>query len=496
MSEEGIPLAEARRRTQSAGVPTNAEEVKAAFRREGEQDIFVSGIYAGAPEYSDEDVALNFAERYAGRLCYVEKFGGWNFYDGRKWHELEPTRLAQDLMRETCRDFSRKASDDRKDKIAQELASKKTSSAAEFLARSDRRLAATVDQWDRNPWLLNCPSVTIDLEKKERRSHRAEDFLTRMTAVDPGTECPTWLRFLERATNGDEQLQVFLQRIAGYVLTGSTREHALFFLYGTGANGKSVFVNTLLGVLGDYGLAAPIETFTANRNEQHPTELARLRGRRLVAAIETEEGKRWSESRIKTLTGGDRIAARFMRQDFFEFTPEFKLLIAGNHRPALRGVDEGIRRRMNLIPFTVTIPEDERDDRLAEKLRQEWPGILGWAIEGCYEWQGEGLSPPEAVRAATSQYLEDEDALGQWLKERCSAKEGFYATTAELFASWRKWAEKAGEFVGSQKRFSQLLQDRGFERKRQSMTGRAGFAGITIRIEYDDESPAPEEVPP
>jgi putative DNA primase/helicase len=479
VTDDGIPLDEARRRDRER-----------LFR-----GVWEAEIHPGAPEFSDEDIALNFAGRHEGRLCYIDQFGGWNFYDGQRWQELEPTRLALDLVRETCRGFSHKAKADRKDKIAQEIASKKTSVAVEFLARSDRRLAATADQWDRNPWLLNCPSATIDLERQERREHRPEDFITRMTAVDPGTECPTWLRFLERTTNGDAQLQAFLQRTAGYALTGSTREHALFFLYGLGGNGKSVFVNTILGMVGDYGLAAPIETFTANRNEQHPTELARLRGRRLVVAVETEEGKRWSESRIKTLTGGDRIAARFMRQDFFEFTPEFKLVIAGNHRPALRGVDEGIRRRMNLIPFTVTIPPDERDDRLAEKLRDEWPGILGWAIEGCYEWQGEGLAPPECVRAATSQYLADEDTLGQWLEERCTVKEGFYGTTATLFGDWRKWAEKSGEFVGSQKRFSQLLQDRGFIRKREAMTGRAGFTGIALRIEYE-ESANPEALTP
>ena len=197
----------------------------------------------------------------------------------------------------------------------------------------------------------------------------------------------------------------------GYCITGSTREHGLFFFYGTGANGKSVLLNTVSGILGDYHRTAPIETFTASSVDRHPTELAGLQGRRLVTAIETEEGRRWAESRIKALTGGDKISARFMRADFFEYTPAFKLVIAGNHKPGLRSVDEAIRRRFHLIPFTVTIPEEKRDPDLFEKLSKEWPGILDWMINGAMHWQESGLRPPEAVTAATKAYLEAEDAL-------------------------------------------------------------------------------------
>ena len=175
--------------------------------------------------------------------------------------------------------------------------------------------------------------------------------------------------------------------MCGYALTGITREHALFFLYGTGANGKSVFLNTVSGIMADYATTAPIETFIASRDERHPTDIAGLQGARLVTAFETEDGRRWAESKLKALTGGDRVAARFMRQDFFEFVPQFKLLIAGNHKPRLRAVDEAMRRRFNLVPFTVTIPEPERDKDLAEKLRDEWPGILRWMVERCLAWQ-------------------------------------------------------------------------------------------------------------
>jgi putative DNA primase/helicase len=210
-----------------------------------------------------------------------------------------------------------------------------------------------------------------------------------------------------------------------------------------------------------------------------------------VTAQETQEGRRWDESKIKALTGGDPITARFMRQDFFTYLPQFKLFIAGNHKPGLRNVDEAIRRRLNLIPFAVKIPPAERDRQLPDKLKKEWGGILAWAIEGCLAWQRDGLVAPSTVTLATDDYLEAEDALGQWVTECCvvtgqSAAGGrpisrpLYATTAQLFGSWKEWADKAGEFVSSQKRFSQALQARGFVRKRQDGTGKAGFAGIEV----------------
>ena len=208
-------------------------------------------------------------------------------------------------------------------------------------------------------------------------------------------------------------------RVMGYCLTGITREHALFFGYGTGANGKGTFLNTMSAILGGYAAVAPMETFTASPTDRHPTDLAMLRGARLVAAQETEEGRRWAEGRIKAMTGGDPVTARFMRRDFFTFIPLFKLFIAGNHKPGLRGVDEAIRRRLNLIPFTVTIPVAERDVHLADKLGPEMPGILAWAIEGCLLWQRVGLQPPATVVEATHNYMAAEDALSLWIMERC-----------------------------------------------------------------------------
>ena len=368
------------------------------------------------------------------------------------------------------------------------ICSAKTVAAVLRLAAADRRLAITVDQLDRDPWLLNTEAGTVELRTGRMREHRRLDYITKITGASPGGACPLWLRFLNRVTAGDRELAAYLRRVVGYCLTGSTQEHAMFFLHGTGTNGKGVFTITVSGMLGEYAMTSPTETFIASATDHHPTDLARLHGARLVTATETERNRRWAESRIKAVTAGDPVTARFMRQDFFTYVPQFKLLVTGNHKPGLRGVDEAIRRRFNLIPFTVTIPKEERDPELAEKLKAEWPGILAWAIEGCLEWQRVGLAPPEAVRNATADYLESEDALGQWLAERCLVGPSFQATSGDLFQSWKEWAEAAGEHVGSQKALTHALQDRDFtHKKRMGHASKPGFEGLAPRPKHESD---------
>jgi putative DNA primase/helicase len=336
------------------------------------------------------------------------------------------------------------------------------------------------DQWDGDPWVLNTPGGTFDLHTGKSKPHDPDDYLTKLTGVSPDFEMPTplWNAFLKRITACDGELEAYLQRKTGYELTGITREHALFFSFGTGANGKSTFMNAITACLGDYHQTAPIETFTVSNQDRHPTELARLRGARLVTAMETEEGRRWAESRIKALTGDDPVAARFMRQDFFEYRPQFKLDISGNHKPSLRSVDEAIRRRFNLIPFTVTIPEEERDPELGGRLKDELPGILAWAIQGCLIWQAEGLRAPRAVTEATEAYLQDEDSIAAWIEECCQRDINAFAPKAELFRSWKAWAETAGEYVGAQKALMQKLEARGCNVARRK-TAR-GLTGLRV----------------
>jgi putative DNA primase/helicase len=323
--------------------------------------------------------------------------------------------------------------------------------------------------------------MPVNLLTGEKYSPRSEDYMTKCIAVSPGGYCPLWHTFLNRVTAGDEDLQSYLQRVTGYCLTGRTSEHAIFFLYGTGANGKSVFVNTLVGMMGDYAITAPMEVFIESKTDRHPTELAMLRGARLVVASETQAGRHWNEARIKALTGGDRIPARFMRGDFFEFTPQFKLMISGNHKPSLRNVDEAMRRRLHLIPFTVTIPEQERDQSLTEKLKAEWPGILQWAVNGTLEWRRLGLQPPQAVQSATKDYLETEDDVLSWVNDCCTEDPPARTSSAELYASWKDWADRTGRKggAGSQKAFSQALEDKSYQKDRTRKG--AIFLGLRVR---------------
>jgi putative DNA primase/helicase len=313
-----------------------------------------------------------------------------------------------------------------------------------------------------------------------------------VTAVAPEEGCPGWLSFLDRIFDGDEKLIAYMKRVAGYALTGLVQEHALFFCYGTGGNGKGVLLGTLHRLLGDYAVVAPMSTFTESKQAQHPTDVAMLRGARLVTAQETEDGQHWAEAKIKTLTGGDPVTARLMRQDFFTFEPTFKLIVAGNQKPNLKNVDEAIRRRFNLLPFIVTIPPQERDPKLAEKLEEEWPGILAWAIEGCLEWQRIGLAPPPAVVEATHNYLSEEDTVGRFLAQRCERCPQAQAELKDLYREYKRHCETSGEPVLSEKSFSQRLESNHRLKKGQDpKSRRVRFQGVSLRqpdAEPDDDS--------
>jgi putative DNA primase/helicase len=397
-----------------------------------------------SPAFTDDALALIFAEEQASELRYVAALGKWVLWNATHW-DFDDTLLVRDRARRVCRKAAVACNNPKHRKI---IASAKTVRAVEHLTQSDRRIAATVEQWDKDDWLLNTPSGTIDLRAGQCGPHRPCDYITKQSDVVPDDSCPipTWLTYLDKVTANRQELIAYLQRMTGYALTGSIQEHALFFLYGTGANG--------------------------------PTDVAGLRGARLVTATETEEGRRWAESRIKALTGGDKISARFMRQDFFEFSPKFKLLIAGNHKPSLRSVDEAIRRRFNLIPFTVTIPAADRDEKLSEKLKVELPGILAWMIRGCLDWQQRGLNPPAVITEATEAYLQAEDSMAAWMDEAGVRDPSAWERSTDLFTSWSAWATKAGEFVGTLKRFTQSFEDKGFVR--QPRRDGKGFLGFRL----------------
>jgi len=436
-------------------------------------------------KFSDDAVASAFSERHAD-LRYTAAWAQWHRWDGKVWKEDETLHVF-DLARAVCRDIALTV--EKAPAIARGLNDASTIAAVERLARADRCHAAIVSQWDSDPWMLNTPGGIIDLRADHIRPALPTDYCTKMTAVAPAgesAECPHWLDFLDRVTNGDVKLQAFYQRMSGYCLTGFTREDVLFFAHGTGRNGKTTFLNTLAGIWADYSKHAPTEMFLVSKMERHPTDLASLQGARLAVAAELENGKRWAESRIKSLTGGDTITCRFMRGDFFEYRPQFKLIFGANHKPRLTSVDEAVKSRFLVLPFTVTIPADQRDKHLSEKLRAEWPGILRWALDGCAAWQREGLNPPPAVIKATAEYFDAEDTLARWLEEHCLIGKQYETSSAALFQCFREWAAKAEEYVPSQKTFSQNLQERGFSTHHT----RSGWFFKGLALKTDQPEPA------
>lgn len=443
------------------------------------------------PIHSQEWIARQFAEQHGDTLRYVAPWNAWFIFDGSTWRRDEKRQVFT-MARAMCSQVASEGMGSNSVRLkaaeAKQIASAKTRAAIIDLAREDRDIAATVDQWDTDDMALNTPIGVVDLRTGEVRAHSPNDFMTKSTRIAPGGEAPLWMKFLNRVTSENGELQGFLQRVAGYCLTGCTNEHALFFLHGAGGNGKGTFIETLGKAMGDdYWTEAPIETFQASSVDRHPTELAMLAGARMVTADETEEGRSWAESRIKKLTGGaTKLRARFMRQDFFEFRPRFKLVIIGNNRPNLNNVDEAMQRRMHLIPFNVIIPEGERDRDLPAKLQKELPGILAWMIEGAKLWHREGLNPPSVVRAATKQYFEAEDLFAAWLEECCDEAPDAKQPTSVLFASWETFAESRNEKVGTSKSFAKRLTTRGFEPCRERLW--RGYSGLKLKLKVGDGS--------
>jgi putative DNA primase/helicase len=424
--------------------------------------------HAEAP--TEDQAALLLVERQGATLRYDHHASAWFRWDGACWRK-DAADATMHALREIAREMTRRA--DAKTQAATRRAS--FVSGAERFARADPAFVVGSETWDRNPWLLGVPGGVVDLRAGVLRSACPDDHITRQAAIAPSRSsgCPQWLGFLDEACVGDVALVGYLQRLFGYALTGDTSEHALTFIHGPGGNGKSVFINTLSGLLGDYAATAPMDAFTASRSERHPTDLAMLRGARLVTASETEEGRAWAESRIKQITGGDPITARFMRQDFFTYRPQFKLVIVGNHKPVLRNVDDALRRRFHIISFP---RKPARPDRgLERKLRAEWPAIMAWAIEGCLAWRRDGLAPPPAVLAETEAYFGAQDVLGQWIEDACIVAlgdENRWESVDALYTSWSNHAVAAGEKAGAKKVLGEALDRRGFMASKKKINGR------------------------
>jgi P4 family phage/plasmid primase-like protien len=390
---------------------------------------------------TEGSVADAFTREHHATLRYCHHAGAWFQWTGAIWQK-EETRLAYRWAHQLARDL---AKDTENAKAIVQAGKASFAAGVERIAQSDRAFAVTSAIWDADPWLLGTPGGTVDLRTGELRAAQQAEHITKATAVAPAdrTDCPQWLAFLEQATGNDPALVGFLRCWFGYTLTGITREHALLFVFGDGGNGKGVCLNTVAGIMGAYAVNAAMDTFTVTRGDKHPTDMAMLAGARMVMTTEVDEGQVWAEARLKSLTGGDPITARFMRRNFFTFMPAFKLTMSGNNKPALKNVDDAARRRINLTPFThkPTSP----DKMLSDKLKAEWPGILRWMIDGCLEWQRDGLQQPDVVKLATEEYFEAQDIFRAWMAERCIRLPTLQTKPGVLLGDFNAWAEKNGE---------------------------------------------------
>lgn len=412
--------------------------------------------------------------------------GGWLVWNGTCWTPDESGKVARyakclsSILDQEADEIEHRegGTEEEKAKIADAVRkwARKTESAnairnALELVRSEHGVHVAKAKLDADPWLLGYPNGTADLRTGALRPHRRCDLLTRSISVnyDPDASCPTWDRFLDEVMLGDVELVRYLQRCVGYSLCGTIQEQIFIVLHGTGQNGKSTFVGTLRALLGSYGSTLNAKAFLSADSTGVPNDIAALDGARFVIASEAREGAPLDEALVKAVTGGEPISARFMRQEWFEFTPAFQVWYSSNHRPIIRGTDHGIWRRMRLIPWNYTVPPDRDDKFLGAKLLDEGPGILAWAVRGALAWQADGLGTPEAVLQATKEYRSEMDLLADFLADCCNV--GPLASGVEntdLFRAFVKWSQDNGERERSHKWLSRQLRDRGFQQKRAS----------------------------
>lgn len=440
-----------------------------------------------ATQLADTDLAnlRRFIADHAADIRFTPE-RGWFVWDGRRWQadDLGTVMIKAKATALSIYDEIRdSAAKDDLFRWAKRSQSARAIKDLVMLAQSEPAVTARLTDFDTDPWRLNVENGVINLKTGKLLPHRREDLHSRMVPVayDETARCDRWMKFLADVTGERVELIDFLRRAVGYSLTGLTREQVMFFCFGLGANGKSVFLETVQAMLGNYSINARSETIMLKREGGIPNDVARLAGARFVSINETADGQRINEPVLKDLTGQDTVTARFLHREFFDFQPAFKLWLRGNHKPQIRGTDLGIWRRIRLIPFTVTIPEAERDPDLIEKLRRELPGILRWAIEGAVAWHRDGLQPPAIVTQAVQEYRSEMDVLGQFIDERCTVRDHAQVTAKALYAAYKRWADQSGEHAVNLNRFGQAIAERGFAKTR-TKTGYV-YQGLELSVQ-------------
>lgn len=445
----------------------------------------VAAVVEDKPKRKFKLTELGNAERIAYEYGHVIKFVndiGWFIWDGKRWR-IDTKKEIERITAKVLRSLS-KSEDEAEAKWARmcERRNVRMNSIKDLmpLVPGERQ------EFDTHKYLLNVENGIVDLKTGKLQQHDRELGLTKITNItfDENAKCPEWLNFLDQIFQGDKELAEYMQRLIGYSLTGEITEQIMVFLIGGGSNGKSTFINIIKDIMGDYGRQAKSDTFIKKKETGANNDIARLVGSRFVSAIESEDGEQLSEAFVKQITGGEPVLARFLRQEFFEFIPEFKVFFTTNHKPVIKGVDEGIWRRIRLIPFNLQLPKEKRDKKLPEKLSLEMPGILNWAIEGCLKWQQSGLNDPAIVMKATGDYKEEMDILGPFMFECCFKREDVQIEAKDLFEVYANWCFKNGEHQLKNRAFYRILESQGFKRERGNRN-KYYIKGVTLMDRKD-----------
>jgi P4 family phage/plasmid primase-like protien len=491
----GHPVASCRHNSCQGENAWNFRDLVRHFEPDSESQITApsggaddSASESGRLPLTDTGLAERFAHQHGRDVRFCHPWKKFSVWDQTRW-QIDENGLVDQLAKQTVRTIGEEAEAEENETLRAELHrfAKAAESAARReamlkLVRSEPPLPIAPNQLDANPWLLNVANGTLDLRTGELRDHQRSDYITKIAPVeyDANAACPRWREFLHEVTGGDDTLARFLQRLVGYSLTGLCIEHVLPILHGSGGNGKTTLLNILLALLGnDYAMKAAEDLLLA-KQRAHPTELADLFGKRFVVCSETNENRPFNEALVKELTGGERIRARRMREDYWEFEPTHKIWLATNHKPTIAGTDYAIWRRIKLIPFEVQIPAERQDKNLPQRLHAELSGILTWAVEGCRGWQRDGLGEPERVTIATNGYRSEMDQLAEWFAERVVVVPDQEIPAGTLYDDYTVWCVRHGEDKISQKRFGSRLVELGYQRGQCPSTRRTLYRGLGL----------------
>jgi len=453
------------------------------------QSVAKYGADTRQEPYNDQGNARRLVSLHGNRMRWLSTRNVWLVWNGKRWapNEEEAMRLAK-----TVPDMLLAAadSDDNKDRAkairgwARSSGSRGHLEAMLKLAATEPNMSVTEDQLDKHWWLLNTPDCVVDLRNGKRMKHSPDMMMTRITSVSmKAGPAATWKKFLDRVLEGDADLAKFLAAASGYSMTGTTREQVLFLMWGEGQNGKTTFLEAIRNIMGDYSLNTPFDTFTSTGGGPR-NDIARLAGVRFTLATEGDEGSRLNESLVKRLTGGDVITSRYLYAEYFDYVPRFKIWLATNYRPRIRGSDFAIWRRIRLVPFIAKISEAEKDPALPGKLRAEYPEILYWLVQGARMWYKQGLPTCDKVTAATMAYRQDQDTLGQFIEECCTAGDTECVQANDMYQSFYRWALQQGEHPWTNKVFKLRLEERGYHRARRA-TGYY-WLGLGLREDAPD----------